>query len=83
MISIEVVRLFRLDGTGPLKAFVDIVIEGVLVIKGVKVVEGTSGLFVKMPSGDDRHGRQYDIVVPMSSAVKDEIKKVVLEAYNS
>ena len=80
-LKFEVSRLHRLDGNGPLKAFCDLSILDSLVIKGLRVVEGEKGLFVSMPQEAGKDGKWYNTVIPLKREVKDEIEKIVLEAY--
>lgn len=82
-LSIDVSRIHKLDGSGSTKAFVDITISDALVIKGLRIVEGAQGLFVSMPREEGKDGKWYSIVVPLKREVKDEIEKLILEAYGS
>ena len=68
-------------GDGATKAFADISVCDCLVINGLRVVEGKDGLFVTMPREAGKDGRWYTVVVPLSREVKDEIERIVLEAY--
>lgn len=81
MIKLCVSRIHKLDGTGATKAFVDLSIEDSFLIKGIRIVEGAKGLFVVMPREEGRDGKWYSTVVPLTREIKDEIEKVVLEAY--
>ena len=80
-LKIEVSRLHKLDGTGATKAFCDLSILGCLLIKGLRVVASEKGLFVSMPREEGKDGKWYNTVVPLKREVKDEIEKLVLEAY--
>ena len=80
-LQLEVVRLHKLNGTGATKAFCDLSILGSFVVKGLRVVEGEKGLFVSMPREEGRDGKWYNTVIPLKREVKDEIEKLVLEAY--
>ena len=79
--NIKVLRLHRLEGDGALKAYTDILVEDGLIVKGLRVVEGRKGLFVSMPREQGADSRWYELVRPVTKEVKDEIVKVVLEAY--
>lgn len=81
MMKIEVSRVHKLDGAGSTKAFVDIAIEDSFIIKGVRIVEGAKGLFVAMPREEGKDGKWYTVVVPLKREIKDEIERIVLEAY--
>ncbi len=80
-LKLEVVRLHKLDGTGSTKAFCDLSILDSFVVKGLRVVEGEKGLFVSMPREEGKDGKWYNTVIPLKKEVKDEIEKLVLEAY--
>jgi len=79
--KLAVTRLHKLEGEGSTKAFCDISILDSIVINGLRVVEGEKGLFVSMPREPGKDGKWYNTVIPLKREVKDEIEKVVLEAY--
>ena len=83
MIKMEVSRMHKLDGTGATKAFADLSVEDSFVIKGLRVVEGEKGLFVVMPREEGKDGKWYSVVVPLNRELKDEIERIVLEAYGA
>lgn len=80
-LGLAVTRIHKLDGDGPTKAFCDISVLDSLVINGLRVVEGKNGLFVGMPSEAGKDGKYYHTVIPLRREVKDEIERLVLEAY--
>lgn len=80
-LKLEVVRLHKLDGTGSTKAFCDLSILGNFIVKGLRVVEGEKGLFVSMPREEGKDGKWYNTVIPLKREVKDEIERLVLDAY--
>ena len=79
---VEVSRLHRLDGESSLKAFADCVIGQVLV-KGVRIVEGKNGMFITMPQSQGKDGKWYCNVMLLDENLKEELEKVLLEAYNA
>lgn len=80
-LKLEVVRLHKLDGTGSTKAFCDLSILDTFVVKGLRIVAGEKGLFVSMPREEGKDGKWYNTVIPLKREVKDEIERLVLEAY--
>lgn len=80
-LKLEVSRIHKLDGSGATKAFCDISVLDSFVIKGLRVVEGEKGLFVSMPQDAGKDGKWYTTVIPLNREVKDEIDRIVLEAY--
>ncbi|MBW1812633.1 MAG: septation protein SpoVG family protein [Deltaproteobacteria bacterium] len=43
-LEIQVQRMYRFETDRPLKAFIDIVVNDALLIKGLRVMEGKEGL---------------------------------------
>ncbi len=80
-LKLEVSRLHKLDGTGATKAFCDLSIMDSFVVKGLRIVEGEKGLFVSMPQETGKDGKWYNTVIPLKREVRDEVEKIVLEAY--
>lgn len=79
---IEVSRIHKIDGDSKLKAFADVLLSGVL-IKGLRVVDGSNGLFVGMPRHQGKDGKWYDTVIPATKEIKQELTDLVLAAYNA
>lgn len=79
--ELSVKRMVRFDGEGSLKAFCDLAIGEMLLVKGLRVVEGKNGLFVSMPRQQGKDGKWYDIVAMLTKEVGAEVTRVVLEAY--
>lgn len=80
-LKLEVSRLYKLDGSSATKAFCDLSILDSFLIKGLRVVEGKEGLFVSMPREEGKDGKWYNTVMTLNKEVKDEIDRLVLEAY--
>lgn len=78
------IRIFLSDGKfdTKVKANVSVVIEGKLVIKGFKVVQGKNGVFVGNPSTKDKDGEYKDMVHPISSEGRTELYDAIISAYN-
>lgn len=80
-LSIEVKRLYKLDGDGKLKAFADVAFADLFLIKGLRIVDGKKGLFVGMPREQGKDGQWYQTVFPLSEEVKNQLEEIVLGAY--
>ncbi|MFH1995529.1 MAG: SpoVG family protein [Candidatus Omnitrophota bacterium] len=80
-LKIDVVRLNKLNGDGKTKAFCDISLNDTFIVKGFKVVEGKNGVFVSMPNRLDKDGKWYMTFIPLKKEAKDELGRIVLEAY--
>ena len=79
--GLEVKRVIKFDGEGPLKAFCDVAIGDLYLIKGLRVIQGKHGLFVSMPRQQGKDHKWYDSVVALTDDSKREMGRVVLEAY--
>lgn len=81
-LDITVKRIFRLKDADNLKAFADILINDALLIKGLRVVDGSKGLFVAMPSEQSaKDNKWYDTIKCLKPNVYQQIATQVLEAY--
>ncbi len=78
--AIEVSRIYKIDGDSKLKAFVDLSLDGVI-IKGLRIVSGSSGLFVGMPRHQGKDGKWYNTVYPATKEIQQRINSLVLAAY--
>ena len=78
--AIQVSRIYKIDSESKLRAFVDISLAGV-VIKGLRVVDGSKGLFVGMPRHQGKDGKWYDTVCLESKEIQQHISDLVLAAY--
>jgi stage V sporulation protein G len=81
MLDIEVRRLHKLNGEGNLKAFADIALADLILIKGLRIVNGKNGLFVGMPRELGKNGQWYQTVCPLSEDMKTQLMEIVLAAY--
>lgn len=79
--EISDVRIRRLNGEGKVKAVASIVIDGEFVVRDIRVVEGSNGLFIAMPSRKLPDGEFLDIAHPITQGARDLIQQKVLEAY--
>ena len=82
VMNIQVQRMYRFETDRPLKAFVDIIVNDVLLIKGVRVMDGKKGLFVSMPREQAKDQKWYDTIRCLTQEIRDQITEVVLAAYN-
>lgn len=64
-----------------LKAYITIVLDGVFVVRDLKVIAGNTGLFVAMPSKKRKDGTYRDIAHPLNKQTRTLLETKVLEAY--
>lgn len=66
---------------GSILAFASADIGGCFAVNGIKIVEGKDGPFVAMPSQMGRDKQRYDICFPTTSAMREALDTVVMDAY--
>ena len=64
-----------------LKAYVTIVLDSCFVIRDLKIINGSTGLFVAMPSKKRSDGSYKDIAHPVNKTTRMILEKKILEAY--
>lgn len=64
-----------------LKAYVTITLEGVFVVRDLKIIKGNEGLFVAMPSKKRKDGQFKDIAHPLNQETRNDIEQAVFDAY--
>ena len=80
-LSIKAIKVYPIK-EGNLKTYVDISIDDAIIIKGFKVMDGKNGLFVAMPSVQNkRDEKYYETVSCNNTDVKDDLSNTVLAAY--
>ena len=77
------VRIRKISLEGKLKATASITLDGVFVVHDIKIIEGTKGVFVAMPSKKNSDGEYKDIVHPINTETRNEIQSVILEKYEA
>ena len=70
-----------LANQGKLRAYVVIVISDGLVIHGLRIIEGESGLFVSMPSGKQQDKTFVDVAYPSNRDTRELIERSVSTEY--
>ena len=76
------VRIRLVDHEGRVRAIASITIEDEFVVHDIKVIEGTNGLFIAMPSRKSQSGEFRDIAHPISTETRNKIQAAILEAYD-
>ena len=66
-----------------LKAYVSITIDNCFVVRDLKIIEGTSGLFVAMPSKKRKDGQFKDIAHPLNQETRDTLETMIFDAYEA
>ncbi len=66
-----------------LKAFANVTFDEEFVIRGLKVINGTNGYFVSMPSRKRNDGTHQDIAHPINNRMRQKLEESVLTAYET
>jgi len=74
------VRIVKND-TSKIKASASITIDECFVVHDIKVIEGTEGYFIAMPSRKTPDGEFKDIVHPLNTETREQIRDIVLKAF--
>ena len=77
------VRIRKVEAEGKLKAYVTITFDDCFVVHNAKIIEGTSGLFIAMPSRKTANGEYKDVAHPISPDFRNAIQSKILDEYNA
>ncbi len=65
-----------------LRAYVTITLDDCFVIRDLKVIHGTSGLFIAMPSKKRRDGTYRDVAHPLNRETREWMEQIILAEYD-
>ena len=70
------------NGKNALKGFATVTLDDELVLTNIKIVKGSKGLFVAMPSTYWESDEKYhDIFFPITADFREELNDEILQAY--
>ena len=75
------VRMRKVENAGKLKGVASVTFDDEFVVHDIKVIEGSSSLFVAMPSVKNSQGEFKDVAHPIKTELREVISKTVLEKY--
>lgn len=82
-LNLRVMKVHPLP-SGRIKAFVDVVVNEAILIKGVRIVSSLKGgVFVSMPQEMGKNSRWYERVRCLKPEVRQHVNEVVLDAYQA
>lgn len=81
--NITDVRVRKIEKEGSLKAIASITIDNEFAIHDIKIIEGSNGLFIAMPSRKTSDGEYRDIAHPVSHSARERVQNAILEAYEN
>jgi len=65
-----------------LKAFVDFTLDDCLAVRGAKIIDGKTRVFVSMPGKLNKEGKEENVVFPTNKETRDKFEKTILDEYN-
>jgi stage V sporulation protein G len=81
-VEISEVRI-TLRNEEKLKAFASITFDDCFVVRGLKVISGSQGYFVSMPSRKRKDGSYQDIAHPINNEMRKKIEDKALDAFEA
>lgn len=77
----KIAKINPVRGESKTVAFLDVLTEEGIIVKGFRLVNGANGLFLSVPDEKGRDGKFYDkVIVPKE--IKNELEKMALEEYS-
>lgn len=74
------VRLIKKDDS-KLKAVASVTFDDCFVVHDIKVIDGSEGSFIAMPSRKTNEGEYKDIAHPIRQDMRDELIRAILSVY--
>ena len=75
------VKIHSIRPEGSCKATASVNIYGDFAVRGIKIMEGSKGLFISMPSYKAGNGEYKDICFPCTAESRKEFDQAVFGAY--
>jgi stage V sporulation protein G len=79
-VEITEVKVFPVNEE-KLKAYITVVLDNCFVVRDLKIISGTAGLFVAMPSKKRKDGTFKDIAHPLNQSTRAVMEKQILDSY--
>lgn len=75
-------RIRLMQDEGKMRAIASVTFDECFVVHDIKVIDGSNGMFVAMPSRKMGEGDFRDIAHPIQQFMRDMIRETVLKAYD-
>lgn len=75
------VKVFPVD-EDKLKAYVTVTLDNCFVVRDLKIIHGSSGLFIAMPAKRRKDGTYKDIAHPLNAETRDWMERLILAEYD-
>lgn len=77
------IKIRKFFDEGPMRAVVSVTFDNCLAVHDVKVIYARERYFIVMPSRKNPDGSYRDIVHPINSDFRNELERVVIDAYHA
>ncbi len=77
----EVRVSLRQAGNDKLLAFANVTFDNAFAVRGIKIIQGTNGPFIAMPSRKMSDGTFKDVAHPINSETRQMLEKAILAEY--
>lgn len=77
------IRIFPINKKSNCCAMVSITLANVFCISGIKIMDGSKGLFVAMPSAKNKKDEWHDICYPITKEFRKVMSDSILNAFDA
>lgn len=63
------------------KAFIELKLDNILIVKGLSLVEGKKGLFLSYPAAKGKDGKYYNTVYSLDKDWREKLEITCIEKY--
>lgn len=81
--NITDIRMRKINAEGKLKAVASVTFDDTFVVHDIKIIEGSNGMFIAMPSRKTPSGEYKDVAHPIKTEFRDLMAKEVLKCYET
>lgn len=82
-LDVKVLKMDKIPQGGRIKAYVSIVINEAILVKGIRLIDGKDGLFIAMPAELGHNDRWYERIRCITKTVHDQIEQAIINAFNA
>lgn len=75
------IRIHLLAAKDKTRAMASCVVSNAVMVTGIRIVEGSKGLFVSMPQKRSIQGEYSDIAFPISKEMRLELTQMILDEF--
>jgi stage V sporulation protein G len=79
--QITEITIHPTNGLGRVRAHVDIVFDNCFMVGEIRIMQGSTGLFVSFPAKRQKDGTHWDIAFPANAETRMMIQQAILAEY--